>query len=340
MEEFKSKFNAKYSHAARKIVGLLSEDSRIKLTEMAKKLEVSRRTATIKLDAIEKDLNLQYMLELDEQKLGLNRPHLILARFNRKPDYSKVKSILNRSHIPQVAVSIKGTYDMMIYANALSGIEYAHWDKSTQTLLAPYNVEWHSSEVAHMQLGFFPLRNELLERVNIKPKYKRIISILNSNSRISFHDLAKELNINVNTTVYNFNKILSLGYIRNFTATIGLQKDLSFMTFFSKYTAAEGYEDAAATARKAFTSDDDTPLISRYLITAPLLGSFDFFTLGAFDNRDVAYKKDVLYHKEIFKKYNVKMLYGEIDEILLGRLPIRSMDTKKNYKTLVWNTED
>jgi DNA-binding Lrp family transcriptional regulator len=339
MDELKSEFNEKYSITARKVLRKVSNDSRAKITKIAVDLDVSRRTAMLKLEAMEKELKLHYILEFDEEKLGLNRPHLILAKFGEKPDWEKIKEMLNKSHIPQLAASVSGTYDMIIYANALSGMEYAHWDKSMQTLLSPYKVEWHSSEVVHRQLGFFPLRNELIEKTNIKAKYKKILSILNNNSRISFQELAKTLSMNVNTAVYNFNNLVKLGYIRSFTTTMDVPKNISLMTFFAKYTPSEGYESASASARAAFTSDDENPLISRYLITAPLIGSYDFFTLGAFDNKEVAYKSDVLYHRNIFKRYNIKMLYGEIREILVGRLPIRSVDTKKEYKTLVWSTD-
>lgn len=335
----RSAFNDKYSITARKVLRAVSEDSRTKITDIAKYLKVSRRTAALKLASMEKELKLRYVLEFDEEKLGLNRPHLILAKFNSKPDYNKIKEILSRSYIPQLAASVSGTYDLLIYANALSGTEYAHWDKSTQTLLAPYKVEWYSSEVAHRQLGFFPMRNELLEKTKIKEKYKRILSILNSNSRISFHDLSKALKMNVNTAVYNFNKIIKLGYIKSFTITMDVPKDITLMTFFSKYTPSEGYENAASIARSAFTSDDDAPLISRYLITAALIGSYDFFTLGAFDDADTAYRNDVLHHKNVFKRYNVHLLYGTVKEVLLGSLPIRSIDTKKDYNTLVWSID-
>ena len=33
--------------------------------------------------------------------------------------------------------------------------------------LEKYGVSWHSSQVVHRQLGFFPLRNALVDRLNI-----------------------------------------------------------------------------------------------------------------------------------------------------------------------------
>ena len=336
--EIKSAFNQKYSLTARRIMRLISSDSRVKITTIANALNVSRRTAALKLENMEREFNLHYTLEFDEEQIGLNRPHLILAKFKGKPDYNHIKELLGKSYIPQFAASISGNYNLLIYANAMSGMEYARWDKLMQMLLAPYKAEWHSSEVVHRQLGFFPLRNEILEKVKIKEKYKRILYILNNNSRISFQELAKQLNMNVNTAVYNFNKILKMNYIKSFTTTMEIPANVSAMTFFSKYVPSEGYEAASAKARSAFMNDEEDPLISRYLVTAPLIGSYDFFTLGIFDNSAIAYSEDVLYHKSLFKNYGIKMRYGEIKEVLLGRLPIRSINTRKDYKTLVWST--
>jgi DNA-binding Lrp family transcriptional regulator len=337
--EFSSEFNERHSTLVKRLLHTLSENSRAKINDISKSTGVSRRTITLKLNAMERELKINYTLEFNEEKLGLARPHLILARFNSKPDYGRIRRLLEGSHIPQMAASINGTYDLLIYANALSGQEYAHWDKKMQTLLSEYKVEWYASEVVHRQLGFFPLRNEIIERMPIKERYKKMLTILNSNSRIRFQELAKELGMNVNTASYNFNNLLKLDYIKSFTISIDAPKNVSLMTFFSKYVPSEGYERASAIARECFTGDDDNPLISRYLITAPLIGSYDFFTLGAFDDFKTAYKNDVLFHRNIFRRYGIKMAYGEIKELLIGKLPIRSMDTKRGYKTIIWSTE-
>jgi DNA-binding Lrp family transcriptional regulator len=337
--EFASEFNLKYSPMAKKVLRLISNDSRAKLTDIAKALNISRRTASLKLENLEKELKIHYTIEFNEEKLGLRRQHLVIAKFKNKPSYNKIAELLKKSYIPQMAASIEGTYDLLIYANALSGTEYAHWDRKMQMLLSEYGVEWQTSEVVHRQLGFFPIRNEAIMRADIKDRYKKMLILLNENSRISFQEMSKSMKMNVNTIVYNFNKMLKLGYINSFTITMDMPKNVSFMTFFSKYIPSAGYEDASAIARKVFMSDEEFPLISRYLVTAPLIGSFDFFTLGAFDNPEIAYKKDVLHHKNLFKKYAVKMLYGNIKDVLVGRLPIRSIDTKTNYKTIIWNVE-
>lgn len=338
--DFKSAFNDRYSAITKKMLRVLSDNSRVSLSDLSKTLGVSRMTARSKLNRIEKELSLAYTVELSESTLGIVGQHLIMVKFDSKPDYGHISKLLSQSHIPQLAVSVKGNYDLMIYAVSTSTKEYAHWDKSMQILLSKYGVNWKSSEVVHKQLGFFPLRDVLLDRLNIPKDHLAMLKILHSNSRTSFRQISKDLGMHFNTVAYNFNKLLKKGYIKRFTITMGKPDFVSLMSFFSKYRPKEGYEASSSQARKAFTSDDPNSLISRYLICAPLIGSYDFFTIGAFDDYNTAYQNDVMYHKTTFKDHGVNLVYGEIDNILLGKLPIRSIDTKKEYNKIVWNTED
>ncbi|MEM0147379.1 MAG: Lrp/AsnC family transcriptional regulator, partial [Candidatus Micrarchaeaceae archaeon] len=205
---------------------------------------------------------------------------------------------------------------------------------------AKYGVVWQSSSVVHRQLGFFPLRNELIDRLSINEKYKALIKLLNDNSRMSFQALSQALGMHFNTVTYQFNKLMKSGYINR--ATIALQpqpKDFVLMSFFAKYAPREGYEERSAKARKAFMSDDKDSLVSRYLICAPLIGTYDFFTLGAFDDEKIAMKKDIMYHKSLFKEDKIKMKHAVIERMLLGNLPIRSIDTAKEYNTIRWSLQ-
>ena len=337
--EFRSEFNDKYSITSRRILRKVSEDARASISEMAAYAGASRKTTVQKLKDLERVFGIKYTAELNAEALHIDNAHLIVLKFRRRPDYSKILRQLSGSYIPQIAVTTKGDYDMLIFAAAPSAREYANWDKSMQIKLYEYGASWNSSWIVHRQLGFIPVRNELIARLAIEQKYKDMLMILNSNSRTSFQSMSKQLGMHFNTVAYNFNKLVRMGYIRRFTISMSPTKSLSFTSFLAKYTPAEGYESASANARKAFMSDDKDSLISRYILCAPLIGSYDFFTLGVFDSPDAAYRHDVQYHKRLFKEHGVRLEYAGIDTVLLGRLPIRSVDTRKEYNTIRWTTE-
>ena len=337
--DFHSAFNDKYSLVARRMLRLLSVNARTSISEMRDALGVSRATVKKKLDSLSKELNISYTLELDERKLGLVSPHLITIKFRQKPDYKKIADLLLKSYIPQVAAVTEGSYDMIIYANAFSTSDYAHWDKSMRILLGEYGALWLPSEVVHRQLGSFPLRNEIIDKSPVGDKYRVLLRELNTNSRQPFQHLSAKLGMHTNTLKYNYDRLLKEGLIKRPTIAFDMPKGLCMMSFFSNYVPGKGYEASSATARLAFTSDDKDPMISRYLICAPLIGVHDFFTLGVFDDKNTAYKRDVLHHKTIFKKHGIRMEHAEVKEVMVGRLPVRSIDTKKEYNKIIWTPE-
>lgn len=337
--EVESKFNKKYSLLTRKIVRLLSENARMSIAEMSRKLDVSRPTIKDRIDRLEKELGMRYTIEVDERVLGLNNPHLIEVKFKKKPSPEKLKEVLSKSYIPQVAFSVDGSYNLVIYANAFSGGDYVHWNMAMMVLLSEYGVTWHPSEMAHRHLGFFPLRNETINKADIDETSKKMLTRLNDNARMSFQDLSKELGIRFNTVKYKYDKLVKNGYIKKSTITMDLVKGLSFVSLFDDYTPTEGFETSSAKARQAIRFDEDTPLISRYLISSTLIGSHTLFILSAFDNMTSAYKYGLDYHKEMYKKHGAKRIDGEVKELVLGRLPIRSVDIKKDYKTIMWTTD-
>ncbi|MGC8671792.1 MAG: winged helix-turn-helix transcriptional regulator [Candidatus Micrarchaeia archaeon] len=334
---FHSRFNDEYSVEARKILRQISENARVSISELSKATGVSRATVAKKLRQLESKLGIRYTFEPDEQKLGISSTHLIAVKLDEKPSDDELLKIFGASYIPQGVVVTKGDYDLLVYAMSLNNMEYAHWDKSMQIELAKYGVTWQSSWVVHRQLGFFPVRNELIDKLQIKQRDKEMLKLLNENSRMSFQEMSRRLGMHFNTVAYSFNKLLKSGYVKRLTITMPPQRLFVLMSFFTKYQPRDGYEAASAQARKAFMSDDRDSLVSRYLISAPLIGTYDFFTLGAFDDYKTALRRDIAYHKSLFKKHNIKMKHATAERVLIGSLPIRSIDTAKEYNTIVWS---
>lgn len=339
MYEFESRFNQRYSTVTKKIVRMLSEDSRITGTEIAGKLGVTRQAVAKRLKKLENEFGIRYTLELNEETLGLVHPHIIIVKFDEKPDYDYVKTLLLRSYIPQFAAITKKGYEMIIYANCTSRSSYAHWDKGTQALLADYKASWYSSEIAHKQLGFFPIRNETLGMVKVDDKYKSIIKLLNTNSRSSFREMADKLDMPFHVLVYNFKKLLKAGYIRRFTIVEKPIAHTTIMYYLAKLTLTNLFARCAADARKALVYDDPHSIVSRYPFCSQLIGTSDFFVMGVFDNRGIGYRNGVLYYKTAMESQKVKMDYGTIDKVLVGNIPLRSLEDKKEYHVLEWNPE-
>jgi DNA-binding Lrp family transcriptional regulator len=340
MEEnyaFQSAFNEKFNVFTRKIIRLLSENSRLSVSEIASGVNLSRNTARQRIRKAEEEFGIRYTVEFNEEALGLTHPHVILVKFTRKPDYGEVKRILAQSHIPQIAARVNGNYDMLIYANAGSTKEYVYWDKTTQVQLSKYGVLWQPSDLAFMHLGFCPLRNALIENLDVEKKYKDMLLLLNEDSRISFSEMSKRLGIHFNTVAYNFNKLMKAGYIKRFTIVMSKPPAVSMTSIFGKYIIAEGFEEDSMKMRKEISwMDDRAPLISRCLFSAQLVGSYDFFFVGVYDSEKVGEERLVKYYRKRFKRHKVKTMHGSIGDVLVGNFPVRSIDDRKEFNMIKW----
>ncbi len=337
--EFHSKFNDEYTAPTRKIIRMLSEDSRASITKIAMDLKLSRQTAKSRLGNMEKALDICYTLELNEKKLGTLVPHIVLMEFAKKPDYDYITKLLKKSYIPQLAFTIKGKNQLCIYAIATSPTQYAYWNSTMSIFLSRYGVNSYSSEVIHKHLGFVPFRNELLERLDIDPDEKALIKQLNENSRASIQHISKALGKHFNTVTYRLEKLIKSGYIKRFTLTIARQKHMAPACFMIKYVIKEHRERDSSKARLAIKSDDPDSIVNRYVFNSSLVGSWDLFGMGVFDSYDIGYEHCAMYYKQTMGRHIVKIDFNAIDRVLLGRLPLRSIDVKTGYETLDW-TED
>lgn len=335
--DFTSRYNQRYNTVSKRILRMLSEDSRASLTSMSKELNVSRRSIATRIKRLEGELDINYVPELNEDALGFSNQHLIAVKFEDKPDFDEIGKLLSASRVPQMVAQVRGTFDMLIYANAPSRQEYVRWDKGTQVALADYNVMWHPSEIAHRQLGFFPIRNKLIEAANLKPKYKNLLLHLNRNARASFQEISKETDMHFNTVSYEFWKLMKMNYVKRFTIAMSIPKDVAVMVHFGKYVLPKTFEQDMQKTRREYKADEDNPLISRYILCSQLIGSYDFAAMGVFDDYNTAYKRQVKYYKEVLKPERARVEYGQIERILFGRLPIRTVNTAKEYDTVVWD---
>ena len=334
---FESEFNSRNNLLTRKMIRLLSQDARMPISSIANALGVSRISVRKRLERMEQEFGMRYVAELNEEVLGFAAQHLISVKFDKKPDYETIGKMLEKSYIPQLAFTTRGAYDLIIYAISGSTMEYAHWDRSMQILLAEYGAEWKTSEVVHKHLGFCPVRPELLDRLNMPEKYRGMLKILDNNARTSFKDMSTKLGMHFNTVAYNFNKMVGSGYVKRFTVTMEKPKDISVYTFLIRFKPGEEFEKASARARKFVMIDDKNPLINRVLLSANLIGNYDLLLVNAFDDVEAALKKFLAPYKRTYESQGVKVIGGEVDKVILGRLPVRSVDTTKEYDTITWD---
>jgi DNA-binding Lrp family transcriptional regulator len=334
VSEDESEFNARYSPLTNRIMRMLCENSRSGITDIAGALSIHRKETERRLRTIEKEFGLKYTLELNQSRIGLRSPHIIGIKLGRGTGIKAVMDELSRYYIPQIVCSTRGKYDLLVYANAYSKSEYASWDRAMRRALTKRGeLRWDTSEVTFKRFGFFPLTSRTITHSRLPGRYKDMLVLLNDNSRIPLTEMAKRMRINYKTLLYSFKELLKTGYITRFTTVMPMRKEVAIMAVLIKYMSMSENTNLRINSSRLFTSDSYNPLVSRYLVKASLLGAYDSFFVGAFDSMRKAMRYGIGAYKEAVSGITSDRIVAlSVSGVLLGNLPIRSIDVKREYR--------
>ena len=194
-------------------------------------------------------------------------------------------------------------------------------------------MRWDTSEVTFKRFGFFPLTSRTISHSRLPERQKSMLKLLNDNSRISLSEMARRMNMNYKTLLYSFRELLKTGYITRFTTIMPMRKEITVMAVFIKYLSMREDANLRINSSRLFTSDSDNPLVSKYLIKTSLLGTYDSFYVGVFDSMRKALRYGVGAYREVMDGISSDRIVAlKVNDVLLGNLPVRSIDLKKEYR--------
>ncbi len=324
---------------SRNILRELCTDSRITATELASKLNISRYVATQRVKALESELGLHYTIEPNYSKLGIEDLHVIRVSFSKKPKDDELKQIFGGSRIAQVVATVKGGYDLLIFTAAESSQEYLEWETSLDFKFSKYGVTLNPSTIGIMHLGFIPINNALIQHLDIDDTYKKILLELNKNSRSQIREIGKSVGMSEYLVRYYMEKIKNEGFINRYTALVTKSPLKYNIAYFARYTVADGVVERVKKERNTmyWKKLDEMPVVSEFQIMWSISGSDRAFTVANYDDYRQGMKNSVLAHNKVYSKDKPRVVFGVIDNVLLGYFPIRNIDTKANYNTLLWS---
>lgn len=226
----------------KQILAVLEENSRSTLSEISKKVRVSRETVNYRINRlIEKKVIGCFLTEIDFERLGfINFVVYIKIKNITEIEEKRFLSELNSS--PQISwiANVGGKYDLMvgwllssirefdsIYSNLLS--TYAKYILSTDIVIRLNQVKFgrsyffkkDSKEVSKNR----PIPKCIIPKYNLDKEDKQILFLLSNSSRSSCFDIGKTLKIPSTTVSYKMRKLFSEGIIRKYT----LLMDPSFL---------------------------------------------------------------------------------------------------------------
>ncbi len=217
----------------------LSMDSRQSLAAMADKIGVSKTTVFNALNAMVNgneigfvpELNLddiwrhellhttKWMQKREFRKLNIHEigfgEYVCLVKFSgKKPDEEEIAAAARKSYVPQNVSMLYGEYDVFMYLVARNPAEMTFFVNSFVKSFEKYKAEV-SVRPIRRTYGFFPMRNELIEELKLPEKYKKLLTILNTNARSHLSQMADD--IDKNTITYLYKALLDYGIIHRST---------------------------------------------------------------------------------------------------------------------------
>ncbi|MDE1834008.1 MAG: AsnC family transcriptional regulator [Candidatus Micrarchaeota archaeon] len=333
-----------YSYVKRAMLRELSEDSRISVTKLAKKLGCSRTTVINNLKTMEKEFGIRYTIEFNKKPLGIAHNQILAIKFGVKPKPQELEEIFKDDDMLRLAAVTEGDFDLLINMVSQSNEEYIYWGLRTTLKLLKYRPTIKPSFIAMSHTGYIPLTNATLKRFISNNKAldrldRELLLQLNGDARLSHVALAKKLGSSVETIRYRFRKLSKSGLVKRYTITLDVPQSGYTTAFFMNYEFAPGIMSRSEKAREYYIGlDDKLPFINSFQFLALCSGSFLLFGLGHFDNEGSAIKNTIIAHKEIYKENNPTLSTGRIVKVIKGDVPIRNIDLAKDYNSVNWDS--
>ena len=195
----------------------LGQDSRVHLKTIAEKAGVSIQTISSRLGNIEKKLGLRYSLEFDLDAAGMRSEHFIRVKFRdgAAPDADVLRNALASPYV-QLACRTKGDFDWFIWAVTPTPQKFSsEVEPSIREALDEYVEDWTSHPLISRRTGFLPVSRELVEQFIAPNSRRKVLGILNENSRMMVMELADQLGVSEPTAEYHLKKVRP--FVKRFT---------------------------------------------------------------------------------------------------------------------------
>ncbi len=265
-----------------KLITALSMNGRATYSLLGKLSGMSKNTSYSQTKALEKKYGINYILEIDLEKLGY-LGFITFIKFRGMAPHSAgvIKALESQPNV-QFAAFVSGKYDMIIYSLARTNKEFAFFMLKLRSLpeFESLTSKWYStSEFA--DYNFIPVRDRFFEllkervwhRTREKPrpdssdlteKEYTVLRELNSNSVADFTDIDNRHSLGAGTARYTYQRLKNREIIKRPT--------ISMSRIHSKFTAIFLLEqllrEKFVKSRPEFLLDvvnDNKEVVSKYL---------------------------------------------------------------------------
>jgi DNA-binding Lrp family transcriptional regulator len=302
----------------------LYEDSRASLRELGRDFGISHHVINSTLRKLEERYGLAYTLDLDETKLGFTKGRIITINFGNKPGVDFIKGRLEKDSFVQNAYFAEGDFDLFMHVVGLTAQDFQVWQWKFRSELSEYKPLLRFATANNNVFGFLPLRNELIrESVMLSATEKRILALLNENSRMKLKDLASRTRSSPNRVLYVIRKLRRTGVIKRFSALTqrpDKKNILAYGVSLLPLKEAEHGELAKSFARELL-KEDLHESVNDYALALETNGAWDTVRVCAFSEGETLLRRGPELFRTLLQKEEPKIEKAMLTGIVVGRWP-------------------
>jgi len=285
-----------------------------------------------RLKILERKLRIHYTIEPDFAKLGLPYEFLVRAKLKAKPDVRRLTELLHKMPNIQFAALSEGDFDLFLWGLAPSASTYStQVEPAIRGELDDYLEEWNAHPLLARRAGFLPIDNALIDTLGIRDSRKRVLRILNENSRLQVVALAEMLGVKESTAEYHLQR--ARPYVRRFTVYFEGRGDFLHMARFLQLRGKGRDFQVDGRHISELYLKNDPRLFNRLVYAATPSGGFDTFLFENFTSLEDhgSFEEGIKSHRSIIGKHES----AKITKVLKGAIPIRKADLCSECKYLL-----
>ncbi len=318
-----------------KILIYLYENSRAPLKKLGREFNISYHTVAEVLRKYEEKYGVTYTLELDETKLGFSAGVIITVKFSKMPDVEMLRARLQRDIYVQNAYLGSGDFDLIMYLVGLNAHEFGVWQYKWRIDFGEYKPTIFSVNLIHFNMGFFPLRSELIAESNIlSESEKKVLLLLNENSRMKLKEIVKRSRLSQMRVIYIIKKLTKMGIIKGYRALVQQPDKKLVVAYSGTFTYIKEHSRILLNYLKEMVKEDFHEQVNDYSIMYDTSGFCDIFWMCAFTDGIAAAKRgpEILY--ELWKEENPKITKTVLTSLLVGKWPFHLETYKQQIKDI------
>jgi len=311
----------------------LYNNSRLSLRDLAKQHGVSHHVVSSLLKRLEKDYGIVYTLDLDENKLGFANGRIVTIKFKNKPDIEIIKEKLINDPFVQDLYLADGDFDLIMHVSGITEEEFKVWQWHVREYFNKYMPLLRTSTLTTKYVGFMPLRNKaIMNSPNLSEFEKKVLTILNENSREKISEIAKKVKVrDLDKVIYVIKKLKERGIIKRFTAITTKPGKSIIQAFGATINPSNNHLNYVINFYNEVVREEKHQFTSDYFLITDAVGYFDIFYIANFGRGEDAEKRGAEMYKKIFADELLVVEKAIITDILTGYLP-QHIDTFEEWK--------